>query len=165
QRTLSRMVQGTLSTGREFSINDVFVARLNATGTQLTYGTFLGGQEGDFVDGMTVDPQGFVTLAGYVAPLVQQNPDGSLTPLVTPFPTTPDAVARAEQGSADAVVARLHLDGGGAADLKYATLLAGNDREYATGLALDPNNPQLVTVVGYTTSWNFLTTPAVLPRA
>src|SRR5262249_42415830 len=42
-RAISRMVQGTLSTGRVFSLNDAFGARLHSPGSPPTYGTVLGG--------------------------------------------------------------------------------------------------------------------------
>jgi hypothetical protein len=57
------------------------------------------------------------------------------------------------------------LNGAGKADLKYSTLLGSNDNEEATSLALDPSNAQIVTVAGYTASWDFLTTPGAFVRS
>jgi hypothetical protein len=156
---------GTLSTGRTFAINDMFVARLNATGTSLTYGTYLGGQGDEYVNDMVVDSQGFVTLAGYTAPLEEPAINGAEIPQGNPFPTTAGAIVSTNQGGSDAVVARLQLNGAGKADLKYSTMLGSNDNEEATSLAIDPSNPQIVTVAGYTASWDFLTTPGVFERS
>jgi hypothetical protein len=163
--TWNPFVIGTLSTGRTFAINDMFVARLNATGTGLTYGTYLGGQGDDYVNDMVVDNQGFVTLAGYTAPLEEPATNGAEIPQGNPFPTTPGAVVSTNQGGSDAVVARLQLNGAGTKDLIYSTMLGSNDNEEATSLALDPNNPQIVTVAGYTASWDFLTTPGAFVRS
>jgi hypothetical protein len=44
-------------------------------------------------------------------------------------------------------------------------MLGSNDNEEATSLALDPSNPQIVTVAGYTASWDFLTTPGAFVRS
>jgi hypothetical protein len=163
--TWNPFVIGTLSTGRTFSINDMFVARLSAKGTSLTYGTYLGGQGEDYVTGMVVDSQGFVTLSGYTAPLEEPNNIGVYVPQGNPFPTTAGAVVSTYQGGSDAVVARLQLNGAGTKDLIYSTMLGSNDNEEATSLALDPSNPQLVTLAGYTASWDFLTTPGAFERA
>ena len=140
------------------SYQDSFVARLNSAGTALTYSTFLGAQGVDYAQDMTVDSQGFVTVAGRTVPLTTAT--GS--PLGTPFPTTADAFDRTLNGNADVYVARLRLDGAGAADLKYSTLLGGNDTEQVLGMALDPNNQNQVTIAGWTFSGNFPTTPGAL---
>ncbi len=140
------------------SYQDSFVARLNSAGTALTYSTFLGAQGVDYAQDLAVDSQGFVTVAGRTVPIASAN--GS--PLGTPFPTTANAFDRTLNGNADVYVARLKLDGAGAADLKYSTLLGGNDTEQAMGIALDPNNQSQVTIVGWTFSGNFPTTPGAL---
>src|SRR5204863_894335 len=68
-------------------------------------------------------------------------------------------------GTADAFVARLQLDGAGAADLRYSTLLGGNQYiEAGDGIAFDPNTPTSVTVSGFTRSGDFPTTAGALQR-
>ena len=52
------------------SFQDSFVARLNSAGSALTYSTFLGGHGVDYAAALTVDSQGFVTVAGRTVPLV-----------------------------------------------------------------------------------------------
>jgi hypothetical protein len=144
------------------SMQDSFVARLNPTGTTLTYSTYLGGQGIDYASDMVVDSQGFVTVAGRTVPVTNRDANGNDIPLGTPFPTTADAFDRTLNGNADVYVARLKLDGAGASDLKYSTLIGGNDTEQATAIALDPNNQGSVTVVGWTYSGNYPTTPGVI---
>jgi hypothetical protein len=130
---------------------DGFIVRLDPTGARLTYGTYLGGQvilgealgNGD----MTVDPNGFVLVTGLAG---------------TQFPTTPNAAQTTNAGGNDAFLARLHLDGNGVADLKYSTFLGGGGDDEGTGVAVDPSNPQLVTVVGFTWSIGFPTTAGVI---
>lgn len=140
------------------SFQDSFVARLNSAGSALTYSTFLGAHGVDYAQDLTVDSQGFVTVAGRTVPLTS----GTGAPLGTAFPTTVGAFDRTLNGNADIYVARLKLDGAGASDLKYSTLLGGSDTEHATGIALDPNNEGSVTVTGWTFSGNFPVTPGVI---
>jgi hypothetical protein len=126
----------------------LFVTRFNPTGTQVTYSAFVG--PGSVFD-MVVDGQGFVTLTGQTA---------SAT-----FPTTADAFDRTLGNQRDAIVARLKLDGAGTADLRYATYLGGDQYiEAGNGIAVDPNNPEFVTVSGFTRSGDFPTTPGALLR-
>jgi hypothetical protein len=130
---------------------DGFIVRLDPTGAKLTYGTFLGGEvivgEALASGDMVVDPNGFVLVTGIAG---------------TQFPTTPNGIQQTNAGGNDAFLARLHLDGNGAADLKYSTFLGGELDDAGTGVAVDPNNSQLVTVVGSTYSVGFPTTTGVL---
>jgi hypothetical protein len=126
----------------------LFVTRFNPTGTDVTYSGFVG--PGSVFD-MVVDGQGFVTLTGQTANAT--------------FPTTPDAFDRTLGNQRDAIVARLKLDGGGAADLRYSTFLGGDEWiEAGNGIAIDPTNPELVTISGFTRSGDFPTTPGALLR-
>jgi hypothetical protein len=130
---------------------DGFIVRLDPTGAHLTYGTYLGGQvivgEALASGDMVVDPNGFVLVTGIAGPQ---------------FPTTPNGIQQTNAGGNDAFLARLHLDGNGAADLKYSTFLGGELDDAGTAVAVDPNNSQLVTVVGSTYSVGFPTTSGVL---
>jgi hypothetical protein len=130
---------------------DIFVSRLDPTGSTLTYSTLLGGEAGEDVFDMVVDAQGYVTLTGQTTS--------------TTFPCTADAFDPSYNGYGDAFVARLKLDGAGAADLKYATFLGGAQYvEAGNGIAVDPANPSLVTVSGFTRSGDFPTTPGAMQR-
>ena len=147
------------------SRTDAFIARLNPIGTQLTYSTYLGAQSDDIVKDMVIDAQGVLTLVGVEAPLETFDAQGNRTDHGIPFPTTPDAVARTHLGASDTFVARLSLDGAGVADLKYSTILGAFYIDEATGVALDPNNPELITLTGNSRSWDFPTTAGAWKRA
>ncbi|HEV8687592.1 MAG TPA: hypothetical protein VGQ84_09965 [Gaiellaceae bacterium] len=136
---------------RTLASKDIFVSRLDPTGSTLTYSTFLGGEAGDDVFDMAVDGQGFVTLTGQTSS--------------TTFPWTADAFDPSYNAYGDAFVTRLKLEGAGAADLKYSTFLGGAQYvEAGDGIAVDPANPSLVTVSGFTRSGDFPTTLGVLLR-
>ncbi len=159
--TLTVPVQG----GTIESRADAFVARLSPGGTQLTYSTYLGGQSDDLVKDMVIDPQGVLTLVGTEAPLETFDTQNNRTDHGIPFPTTADAVVRTHLGASDVFVARLKLDGTGAGDLKYGTIFGGFYIDEATGIALDPNNPELITICGNNRSWDFPTTSGAWRRA
>ncbi len=132
---------------------DFFIARLTADGSQLTYGTYVGGPSIDSLEDLVVDPQGFVTAVGWVT--------GNN---VQVFVSTPGAFDSTWNGTQDGALARLKLDGAGAADLKYATLIGGASDDNLWGVAFDPANPQNVVVVGESWSDNYPTTAGVLKR-
>jgi hypothetical protein len=141
------------------SLQDIFIARLNPTGSQLTYSTFFGGQGVDWVYNMVVDSQGVVTMTGKTLQLTNQDVNGNQIPLGTAMPTTPGAFQTSYGGYGDGFIARFKLDGAGTADLKYSSFLGG--RQYSdagAGLALNPANQQEVTVSGFTRSGDFPTT-------
>lgn len=126
----------------------LFVARLDPTGSRLTYSAFVGPAS---AFEMAVGPDGVVTLAGQVS--------------TSAFPTTPDALKRIVGGTGDAFLARLRLDGAGAADLKHSTYFGGDQSiEAVNGLALTPGDPELVTVSGFTRSGDVPTTEGALLR-
>ena len=147
------------------SRTDAFIARLSPNGSQLTYSTYLGGQSDDIVKDMVIDPQGVLTLVGIEAPLETFDAQGNRTDHGIPFPTTPDAVARTHLGASDTFVARLRLDGNGTGDLKYSTILGGFYIDEATSVALDPNNPESITLSGHSRSWDFPTTAGAWKRS
>jgi hypothetical protein len=120
---------------------DMFLARLSADGTRLTYSTFFGGQTYEDPHDMVVDSNGVVTVVG----ITTSSATGRNMPI------TPGAFDATWNGSDDGFIARFKLDGLGAADLKYSTFLGGVNRESLEGVALDPANPELVTVTGW--SW------------
>ncbi len=130
---------------------DGCVARLSATGDQLLYCTYLGGNGNDgqnveFVVGLEVDAAGVMTLAG------QTNSAN--------FPTTPgcydptfDSTATSV-GAYDAFMTRISADG---STLLYSTFLGGSHVEYGYDVALGEGNE--IVVVGDTASDNYPTTP------
>ena len=120
------------------SVYDVFVSKLDASGSALLWSTFLGGSGGDYVCDIAVDP--------------------SLNPVVVgwttswDFPTTPGAYDQSFDVR-DAFVAKLDASG---SVLLWSTFLGGSDTDQGHGLALDSSGNPLVT--GWTVSWDFPTT-------
>jgi RHS repeat-associated protein len=72
---------------------DAFLARLNAAGSALVYGSYLGGSGTDEAEGVSLDAQGNAYLAGYTAS--------------TNFPTTPGAFQGGPSGTTNAFIARV----------------------------------------------------------
>jgi hypothetical protein len=111
------------SIGRKGDV-DVFVSKLNASGTALVWSTYIGGSaSGDRAIGIAVDAAGSAYVAG--------NTTG------TDFPTTPGAWQRTSGGSA-AFVAKL-APGGNA--LAYSTYVAG---AAANAIAIDSSGHAFV---------------------
>jgi hypothetical protein len=115
---------------------DAFVAKLNATGSELLYSTYLGGGQYDSVWGMTVD-------AGHRAWLTGETAS-------TDFPVTPDAIHPQYGGGGwDAFLARMGADG----KPEYATFLGGSGTDWGSTLARDAEGR--IYVVGSTASPDF----------
>jgi len=128
--------------------NQVFVTKLNPTGSGLIYSTYLGGSGGSIVSsGIAIDSSGDAYVTGAT---------GSSN-----FPTTPGAAQTTfAGGSADAFVSKLNATGSA---LVFSTYLGGSGNDYAPsyggGIGLDASGNVYVT--GYTTSTNFPTADAV----
>jgi Beta-propeller repeat len=73
--------------------SDVFVTKLNASGSTLTYSTFLGGMNVDRGTGIAVDRRGRAYVVGQTSS--------------ADFPTTPGAFDTTLDGSNDAFVTKL----------------------------------------------------------
>ncbi|MBS1859906.1 MAG: SBBP repeat-containing protein, partial [Acidobacteria bacterium] len=115
--------------------NDVFVARLNATGDGLTYATYIGGVADDRAFALAVDAAG----SAYVA--------GSTTS--RNFPTRNPLQARL-LGAKNGFVLKLNPAGN---TMVYSTYLGGNGSDTVNGIAVDSAGCAYVT--GDTTSFAF----------
>jgi len=124
---------------------DVFVAKLNASGSSLSYCTYLGGSGDDDGHGIAVDSAG----NAYVA--------GSTTS--TNFPTR-NPLQPASGGGEDAFVAKLSADGG---SLVYSTYLGGSSNDLANAIAIDPTGEAYLS--GPTVSTNFPTQNPLQPAS
>jgi Beta-propeller repeat/PASTA domain len=133
---------------------DVFVTKLNRTGSALVYSTYLGGARDEFNSGIAVDEVGSAYVVGS-------------TDSVN-FPTTPGAfdvsynsATAGCSGSCryDAVVTKLSPDGSG---LSYSTYLGGEFADGASGIAVDRAGSAYVS--GLTVSSNFPTTADAFDR-
>src|SRR6266850_625936 len=120
---------------------DVFVTKLNATGSAVMYSTYLGGNLDDYGLAIAVGTFGDAYVTGETRS--------------TNFPATPGAADTTFNGSfGDAFVARLDPTG---ATLVYSTALGGGGQDQGYGIALDSAGSAYVT--GRTTSSDFPTTP------
>ena len=119
---------------------DTFVAKLNPTGTALTYATYLGGSAADFGFGIAVDGMGSAYATGHTSS--------------EDWPTTPGAFDTGLSGSMDGFVVKLNQSGSG---LLYATYLGGSRSD--PGLAIAVDSGGIAYVAGGTNSSDFPATP------
>src|SRR5204863_5305042 len=98
--------------------HDLFVAKLNATGSALLYTTILGGGGLDRGFGIALDAAG----SAYVVGDTYSND----------FPTTAGALQPSTGGDEDAVVAKLDSNGG----IVYSTYLGGSGADNGLGIAV-----------------------------
>jgi hypothetical protein len=118
---------------------DVFVTKLNPTGSALVYSTFLGGSDLDSGSGIAIDSTGNAYVTGTTS-----SPD---------FPTTVGAFDTIFNGR-DAFVTKLNPTGSA---LVYSFFLGGIDDDLGSSIVADAAGNAYVT--GSTTSANFPTTP------
>ena len=127
---------------------DAFVAKINPTGTQLVYSTFVGGNKDDLAFSIALDPQGAAYITGNT--------------LSTDFFTTPTAYSRTFKGlggeptlnAGDVFVVKVNPDG---RSFGYSTLIGGSLDDRALQIAVDRNGSAYV--VGNTLSGDFPVTP------
>lgn len=133
-------------------LGEGFIVKLSADGTQLLYGSYIGGSGSfDFVHGLALDDAGAVYLTG------QTDNRGTVK-----FPATPGTVQTTPAGDYDAFVAKMHLEGNGAADLQWATLLGGSATEQGNKIAVDASG---VYVAGITAEDFSTRTPTQFPTS
>ena len=138
----SAYVVGTTDAGIDFPVTtgaydethngstDVFVSKLNPTGTALDYSTFLGGSSAEEAWGVAVDAGGNAYVTGYT---------GAGT---TGFPTTAGAFDVTHNGGSDVFVSKLNATG---AALIYSTFLGGSSQETGYAIAVDASGNAYVT--------------------
>ncbi|MCW3095847.1 MAG: Cell surface protein, partial [Chthonomonadaceae bacterium] len=126
-----------------------FVTKLNSTGTDLVYSTYLGGSTaaGDEAKGIAIDNSGNAYVVGQV--------------YSSDFPTTPGAFQRANNSPAG-FVTKLNFTG---TALLYSTYLGGSSGyggDFATAIAVDSSGDAYV--VGNAVNPDFPTTPGAFQR-
>ena len=125
---------------------DAFISKLDSTGANIVYSTYLGGSSGtatlpEQANAIAVDGNGDAFIAGVTSS--------------TNFPAPGSAAPPILQGFSDAFVAELGASG---STLIYSAFIGGTGEETATGLALGRSGAACVT--GYTSSLDF---PSVTP--
>jgi hypothetical protein len=116
--------------------DDVFVTKLNPTGTGLVYSTYIGGSNYDYGQGIAVDGSGHAYVMG--------------STISTDYDVTTGAFQTMFGGGADVFVTKLNPTGSG---LVYSTYIGGNDGDYGRGIAVDGSGHAYVT--GYTWSTDY----------
>jgi hypothetical protein len=126
---------------------DVFITKMNSSGTALVYSSCFGGggAGAGFGYRIVVDDAGAAYVAGETGDIA--------------FPTTDGAFDRSLNGDQDAFVVKLGPDG---RSLVYSTLVGGMELDYASGLAVDSEGVAYIT--GATMSTDYPTSPDALDR-
>jgi hypothetical protein len=126
--------------------SDLFIAKLDPTGSALIYSTYLGSGGNDGGKSIAVDAEGNAYVTG-----------GTNS---TNFPATPGAVdTDFNGGRGDAVVMKMNSTGSA---LVYSTFLGGDAYDNGNGIAVDAEGNAYVT--GVAVSTDFPTTPAAFDR-
>lgn len=113
----------------------VFVAKLDATGSNLVYADYIGGNSDDYAVGLVLDSANEVYVTGAT--------QSSNFPVVNAYQSQ-------QPGPYTGFVSRLSADGSA---LIYSTYLGGNNYDQPAGIAIDGTGE--VMVAGYTQSQNF----------
>ena len=120
-----------------------FVIKLDPSGQNVLYSTFLGGSTGDSINGLAVDAQGNAVVVG-----TMNSPD---------FPLTTPASSPPGPGKTDGFLAKLSADG---THLIYSTAIAASGSVTIQAVALDSSGAVYVT--GQGSGADFPTTPNAL---
>jgi hypothetical protein len=122
---------------------DAFVTKLNPIGSgssDLLYSIYLGGSDGDYGSGITVDAGGNAYVTGMTNSM--------------DFPTTMLAVYPSPFGVQDVFITKLNPNG---TTLLYSTYLGGSGYDESSKITIDASGNAYVT--GFTSSTDFQTTP------
>jgi hypothetical protein len=119
---------------------EIFISKLNPSGSKLIYSTFIGGSGSDYPYGIKVDNLGNAYVTGKTDS--------------TNFPTTSGTIQTTKSGSGDAFAIKLNPSG---ATLIYCTYLGGTALDEVGDIAIDSSGNAYIT--GNTYSSNYPTTP------
>src|SRR5438552_2046982 len=139
------VTRGAFQTSYGGGTDDVFVTKLNSTGSALLYSTYLGGSAQDIGNGIAVDTSG----SAYVTGVTSSGLAATTSFLTTPGTLAPSYIG----GNSDAFVTKLTTTG---AALDYLTYLGGTNADEGFAITLDSLGNAYVT--GQTESANFPTT-------
>jgi hypothetical protein len=141
--TSSSAFDQTFAGGGPFGGGDAFAAKLDPSGSDLTYATFLGGTGSDEGRGIAVDCAGRAFVVGSTESV--------------DLPATPGAADRTYNGGGDAFVTKFNASGSG---LDYSTFLGGTAYDPGFGIAVDDAGSAYVT--GATSSADYPLTPGAV---
>jgi hypothetical protein len=131
--------------------NDLFVTKLNQTGTGLVYSTYLGGSQTEQDPQITLDPAGNAYILG--------DTTSHDFPVFDPIQATcASCLVGIDSGVPDLVLAELNSSGSA---LLFSTFLGGSDGDGSAALALDSHSNVYVT--GGTLSFDFPIVSAYQP--
>ena len=108
--------------------DDAFVAKINSTGTDLLYATYLGGSDDDGGFGIAVDGSGNAYISGNT--------------WSSDFPTTSNVIDTSTGGEGDVFITKLNSTG---TNLLYSTYLGGDEYDGSSGIAVDGSENAYVT--------------------
>jgi gliding motility-associated-like protein len=131
---------GAFQTTLGGGIQNIFISKLNNSGTNLIFSTFLGGNSDEYLSFMEVSPLGEIIVVGYTES--------------SNFPTTPGAFQTTWGGIQDVFISKLSSNG---TNLVFSTFFGGNDADSPVFIEVNPLGG--IIVAGYTASSNFPTTP------
>ncbi len=131
--------------------SDLFVAKLNRTGSAILYSTYLGGSSVEEAEDLKVDAQGNAYIIGYT--------ESTDFPTVNAIqsvlnPGGPCKTFSSSSPLADVIVAKLNASG---SSLVYSTFIGGNCIDRGTAIDIDSSGNAYV--AGSTISDNFPVTP------
>jgi hypothetical protein len=140
-RTRSTSFTGSSATRSSTSNADAFVTKLNATGSALTYLTFVGGSGGDEQsNAIAIDAAGSAVIAGSAG---------------SGLPTTNAIQSFFKGGQSDAFIARLTPAG----VVNFSTYMGGSGDDVANGVGVDSEGHLFLD--GFTDSQDFLVVAAL----
>ncbi|UCC93253.1 MAG: hypothetical protein JSW25_00825, partial [Thermoplasmata archaeon] len=123
--------------------NDLFVLRLDPTGSSLEYSTYLGGEGTEHVGDICLDGSGNLFLTGETDSVY--------------FPTTEDAYDSTMSGEEDCFITKLSPDG---SSLVYSTFVGGNKMDLGDAIEVDAQGRAVVAGVTWSTRGFHVSTDA-----
>jgi hypothetical protein len=146
QNPIRNQLTGPNKNARRIFPVDAFITKLDASGTNLLFSTYFGGEDIDEGMGITVDTNGSVYVAGLTS---STNLPGVL----------PNAFQGTNAGRFDAFVTKLTNTAPNIYTNAYTTFFGGTNLDYALSIATDSKLDAWIT--GITFSTNFFTTNAI----
>ena len=125
---------------RHQGLVDVFITKLNYSGSALLYSSFMGGSGNDIAYDILVDNYKCAYLTGST-----QSPD---------FPVTSKAYQTRQGGTLDGFIVKMNDKG---SQLLFSTYLGGSEQDIAR--SIDRDKKGYIYITGETLSYNFPTTP------